>query len=107
MRLLFLLSIFGLFMASANAQVGIGTTTPNSTLDVQGSLAAKVTVSSATSNTLGSEYNFIYTGTSTATATLPDAGSIAGRMYSIKNASTNSSTLTINTTSSQTIDGVT
>jgi len=87
--------------------VGVGTTTPNSTLDVQGSLAAKVTVSSATSNTLGSEYNFIYTGTSTATATLPDASSIAGRMYSIKNASTNSSTLTINTTSSQTIDGVT
>src|SRR6266853_6116399 len=107
MRLLFLLSIFGLFMASANAQVGIGTTTPNSTLDVQGSMAAKVTISSATSNTLGSDYNFIYTGTSSATATLPDATTIGGRMYTIKNASTNSSALTVNTTSSQTIDGAT
>src|SRR5437763_13265781 len=102
MKLLFLFSTCGLLAASVQAQVGVGTTTPNSTLDVQGSLAAKVTVSSATSNTLGSEYNFIYTGTSTATATLPDASSIAGRMYSIKNASTNSSTLTLNTTSSQT-----
>ena len=107
MRLLFLLSIFGLFMTSANAQVGIGTTTPNSTLDVQGSMAAKVTISSATSNTLGSDYNFIYTGTSAATATLPDATTIGGRMYTIKNASTNSSALTVNTTSSQTIDGAT
>ena len=75
MRLL-LISLCGLITTSAAAQVGIGTTTPNSTLDVQGSVAAKVTISSATSNTLGSEYNFIYTGTSAATVTLPDATAI-------------------------------
>ena len=89
------------------AQVGIGTTNPNSTLDIQGSLAAKVTISSSTSNTLGSTFNFIYTGTSAGTATLPDASTIAGRMYAIKNASSNGSSLTVNTTSSQTIDGTT
>jgi len=107
MKLLSMIALCGLITTSATAQVGIGTTTPNSTLDVQGSMAAKVTISSATSNTLGSEYNFIYTGTSAATVTLPDATSIAGRMYTIKNASTNSSTLSLNTTSSQTIDGIT
>src|SRR5881394_1197828 len=101
MRIVLIISLCGLITTSTTAQVGIGTTTPNSTLDVQGSMAAKTTISSGTSNTLGSEYNFIFTGTSAATATLPDATSIAGRMYTIKNASTNSSTLTVNTTSSQ------
>jgi hypothetical protein len=88
-----------------NAQVGIGTTTPNSTLDVQGSLAAKTTISTSATNTLGSEYIFIYTGGSAATATLPDATTIIGRMYTIKNSS--SFALTINTTLSQQIDGST
>jgi hypothetical protein len=90
-----------------NAQIGIGTTTPNSTLDVQGSLAAKTTIGSSSSYTLGSEYTYIYTGTTAATVTLPTAIGITGRMYTIKNASTSSVTLTINTTSSQSIDGLT
>jgi hypothetical protein len=90
---------------ASHAQVGIGTTTPNSTLDIQGSLAAKTTISTSTSNTLGSEFVFIYTGGSAATVTLPNAASITGRMYTIKNSG--SSTLTVNTTSSEQIDGAT
>jgi hypothetical protein len=90
---------------ATNAQIGIGTTSPNSTLDVQGSLAAKTTIGSSASYTLGSEYTYIYTGTTAATVTLPTAAGITGRMYTIKNASTNSSTLTISTTSSQFLDG--
>jgi len=99
--------VISLLSVNSFSQIGIGTTTPNSTLDVQGSVAAKLTMSTTTSNTLGNTYNFIYTGTSAGTATLPDATTITGRMYTIKNASTNSSLLTVNTTSSQTIDGST
>ncbi|HEY3250237.1 MAG TPA: hypothetical protein VGK25_03875, partial [Ignavibacteria bacterium] len=65
-----------------------------------------MTISGTASNTLGSgDYNFLYTGASAATVTLPDATAITGRVYTIKNA--NSSALTVNTTSSQTIDGAT
>ncbi|HEV8282902.1 MAG TPA: tail fiber domain-containing protein [Chitinophagaceae bacterium] len=105
MKFSFLLSSL-ILIISASAQVGVGTTTPNSTLDVQGSFAGKVTISGTASNTLGSgDYNFLYTGASAATVTLPDATAITGRVYTIKNA--NSSALTVNTTSSQTIDGAT
>lgn len=88
------------------AQVGIGTTSPNSTLDVRGSLSTAVT--SFTGNTTaGTTDNFlVFTGTSAATLTLPTAAGITGREYWIKNASSNSSTLTIATTSSQTVDGL-
>ena len=51
----------------------------------------------------------VFTGSSAATITLPTAVSITGRAYQVKNASTTVPTpvLTIATTSSQTIDGLT
>ncbi|MBK7557527.1 MAG: hypothetical protein IPI54_04125 [Chitinophagaceae bacterium] len=89
-----------------NAQIGIGTTSPNSTLDIRGSLSLNYraftagTTASATDNTL------IFTGTLAATVTLPDASTCMGRIYSIKNASTTIPlpVLTIATTAAQTID---
>lgn len=89
-----------------NAQIGIGTTSPNSTLDIRGSLSLNYraftagTTASATDNTL------IFTGTAAATVTLPDASTCTGRVYSIKNASATIPlpVLTIATTASQTID---
>ena len=89
---------------SLKAQIGVGTTTPNSTLDVRGSMALKYTAFSA-SATASSDNLLVFTGTSAATLTLPDATTCQGRIYWIKNASSNSSSLTIATTSSQTIDG--
>jgi hypothetical protein len=98
--------VFVLGTCSLNAQIGIGTTSPNSTLDVRGSLSMKyASFSSAT--TAGSSDNIlVFTGTSAATLTLPDATACQGRIYWIKNTSSNASTLTIATTSSQTIDGL-
>jgi len=89
------------------AQIGVGTTSPNSTLDVRGSLSNSVTT--FTSNTTaGSSDNFlVFTGTSPTTLTLPTAVGITGREYWIKNSTTNASVLTIATTSSQMIDGLT
>ncbi len=89
------------------AQIGIGTTSPNSTLDVRGSLSTPVTTFTGTTTAGASDHLLIFTGTSTTTLTLPTAVGITGREYWIKNASSNSSTLNIATTSSQTVDGVT
>ena len=88
------------------AQLGIGTTTPNSTLDVRGSLSLNYrsfgssTTVSATDNTLN------FTGSAAATVTLPTAVTCTGRTYIIKNASTTGPTpvVTIVTTASQTIN---
>jgi len=96
----------GLLPFCANAQVGIGTTSPNSTLDVRGSMSNNLRSFTASTSAGTTDYHLIFTGTSAATLTLPDATSIAGRAYVVKNVSSNASVLTIATTSSQTIDGL-
>ncbi len=95
-----------LFAVNAKAQIGVGTTTPNSTLDVRGSVSMNYRAFSASGAATTTDNMLVFTGTSAATLTLPDAAACAGRLYWIKNTSSNSSTLTIATTSSQTIDGL-
>lgn len=90
--------------SAAFGQIGIGTTSPNSTLDVRGALAINYRAFTS-STTAGSDYTLVFTGTSAATVTLPDATTVQGRVYWLKNASSNASTLTIATSSAQTIDG--
>jgi len=94
--------------AAAHAQVGIGTTSPNSTLDVRGSLSVNLRSFTASTTALSTDNSLVFTGTSAASVTLPDATGCGGRSYWIKNASTSGTTpvLTISTTSSQTIDGL-
>ena len=109
MKNLFLLLPLSLLAVVTNAQIGIGTTTPNSTLDVRGSLSTNLRTFT-TSTSAGSTDNvLLFTGTAAATLTLPTAVSISGRSYQIKNASLTGPTpaLTIATTSSQTVDGLT
>jgi hypothetical protein len=89
------------------AQIGIRTTTPNSSLDVRGSIATSYrsflnnTIVTATDNMV------IFTGSATAMVTLPSAVGCTGRNYLIKNASTTLPTplLTITTSAAETIDG--
>lgn len=103
-----LLTFFAVqFAVCVNAQVGVGTTNPNSTLDVRGSMSNNLRTFSSGTSADATDYHLIFTGTSVATLTLPDATSITGRAYIIKNASSNGSVLTIATSSSQTIDGLT
>jgi hypothetical protein len=94
------------FAFYANAQVGVGTTSPNSTLDVRGSMSNNLRIFSVNTSADATDYHLIFSGTSAATLTLPDATTIAGRSYVVKNVSSNASALTIATTSSQTIDGL-
>ena len=92
--------------AAANAQIGVGTTSPNSTLDVRGSLSTNYRAFT-TATTAATDNMLAFTGTSATTLTLPTATTCTGRVYWVKNASSNTSVLTIATTSSQTIDGLT
>src|SRR5690348_11863931 len=106
MKTIFASLVCALATYTLHAQIGVGTTTPNSTLDVRGSLSGNYRAFTS-STAAGTDYTLVFTGTSAATLTLPDATTITGRTYWIKNASSNASVLTIATTSSQTIDGLT
>ena len=101
-----LLSGFVLINVFSFAQVGINTTSPNSTLDVRGSLSTNYRAFSAATTAATTDNTLVYTGTSAAALTLPDATTCIGRGYWVKNTSSNASTLTLATTSSQTIDGL-
>jgi hypothetical protein len=96
------------FLGMTNyAQVGIGTPTPNSMLDVRGAFSAITrTFTTATSLTIN-DYTAIFAGTTATSAILPDATTCPGRIYCLKNFSTTTPTpvLTITTVSSQKIDG--
>jgi hypothetical protein len=95
------------FCAPIYAQVGIGTVSPTSTLDVRGSLSVASRSFTGATTIAASDHTLIFTGSTAATATLPDATTCTGRIYWIKNFSTTSPApvLTIATAPSQKIDG--
>jgi hypothetical protein len=105
-NLCFLLTLL-LAMSWAQAQVGIGTVSPNSMLDLRGSFAPICRSFSGTTSLTVNDHTLVFTGTVAATATLPDATACPGRMYDLKNYSATlpAPVLTINTISAQTIDG--
>lgn len=91
---------------SINAQVGIGTTTPLSTFEVNGSNGQKVTT--VTDNlTLDETHSIVIcnNGAVAKTITLPSSVGITGRIYTIKRGEASTADVTIATTSSQMIDG--
>ncbi|UHO39599.1 hypothetical protein H5J24_05800 [Chryseobacterium capnotolerans] len=96
MRKFISILLFGTVMI--NAQVGINTTTPNSTLAINGSLRAGYKeVTTASYNILANDHYITYNGGANATFTLPVIGtgttSYTGRIYKIKNISSSSITL--------------
>jgi hypothetical protein len=92
--------------------LGIGTNTPNTSLDVQGGQTVKVTtVNAATYDLLVTDYilNVTYTTTGAVTSlTLPTAQTVSGRVIHINDAGGNASTnsITIDTEGSQKINGL-
>ena len=105
------LTVFFLICGSLYAQTGntgVGTTTPGSKLTVNGSFAATYKNITATTYTLlASDYYLAWNGSAAGTITLPAAisgsGNFSGRIYHIKNTSTNSS-LTIAANGSELMD---
>jgi len=96
MKKYILILLFGTLPLTA--QVGINTTTPNSTLAVNGSLRAGYSeVTATTYNIQTTDHYITYNGTADATFILPVIGtgttSFTGRIYKIKNISPNNITL--------------
>lgn len=107
---LFAISFFMFASYLCNSQVGINTITPNSTLEINGSLSQKVETITA-SRTLGPSDNTIIcnNGATAITITLPSVSSpdCAGRIYTIKKGGMSDSTadVTIDGSGTEKIDG--
>jgi hypothetical protein len=104
----YLLLLFAVLALQVKAQVGIGTISPNSMLDLRGSFAPIYrSFTGATTLTAG-DYTAVFNGPAAATAMLPDASTCPGRIYCVKNFSNTlpTPTLTLATVSSQLIDGL-
>ncbi|MBX2996161.1 MAG: hypothetical protein KF681_15145, partial [Bdellovibrionaceae bacterium] len=92
----------------SSGNVGVGTTAPNSTLHVSGSVATALAVRTASATLTSADSITIGNATSgPLTFTLPSAAGIAGRQYTIKKSDGSANAVTIATTSAQTIDGAT
>lgn len=88
----------------SGGNVGVGTTSPTSLLHTAGSFSTGYVAKTGTYTATVSNYTIDCTA-NTFTVTLPTAVGITGRIYVIKNSG--AGTITVGTTSSQTIDGVT
>jgi hypothetical protein len=108
-NILLIFFIFSFFLFSyyiGKAQVGVGTTNPLSTFEVNGSTGQKVTT--VTNNiTLDDTHSIVIcdNGALEKTITLPTAVGITGRIYTIKRSEASTADVTIMTSSSQMIDG--
>ncbi|MDQ1161379.1 hypothetical protein QE422_001747 [Chryseobacterium sp. SORGH_AS 447] len=103
-----LLPILGI-ICTANAQVGINTNTPSSTLDFRGSLEGNYREVTADATLSATDYHVSFAGTATATLGLPQmstadgsSSDFRGRKYFVKNNSSTSN-LTLAAASGQTM----
>ncbi len=83
--------------------VGIGTSTPNSTLQNTGSTSMSITTQTSTYNVADNDYTILCNNTSAISVYLPTAVGISGRIYIIKRIS--SANVTVNADGAEKIDG--
>lgn len=83
-----------LMLLSAGGNLGVGTTSPTSTMQTGGSFAAPISAKTGSYTLTATDHTVTFNGTSL-TATLPAASTCSGRMYTIINY--NATTLTIST----------
>jgi uncharacterized protein (TIGR02145 family) len=89
-----------------DGDVGIGTTSPVSGLDIQTSMGlAVLNHTDGTNITLNNTHNVVLCNNGPYTVNLPAAASNTGRVYSIKNIDSDCDDITIDGNSTETIDG--
>jgi len=91
---------------NGTGNVGIGTASPASLLDVAGPIATAIATKTANYTATDTDSVLICDASSGAlTVTLPSASGIAGRQYTIKRINTGTNVVTIAAASGETIDG--
>jgi uncharacterized protein (TIGR02145 family) len=95
-----------LFIDGTNNEIGINTSTPASTFDIQGSMGLKVTTITA-ATTLNQTHNVVLCNTGPYTVTLPAAAANTGKVYYIKNIDADGDIITLDGNAIETIDGAT
>lgn len=89
-----------------DGDVGVGTTSPVSGLDIQTSMGlAYTTITGAT--ILDNTHHVVFCNNGIYIVSLPAANTCSGRVYKIKNTNTNGDDITIDGNGSETIDGST
>jgi hypothetical protein len=107
MKISFCTIMASLFAMISYAQIGIGTTTPSSTLDVKGSTAHSIITKTTSYTATANDHTIICNNTGGITITLPPASGATGRVYVIKKISGVLSNVTIDGNASETIDSFT
>ena len=78
-------NINGQNLGLTNGKVGIGNNTPNSTLQVSGSVSMAIRTTTVNTTLGDNDYTLVMTTTKDLIITLPAASSCPGRMYILKN----------------------
>jgi hypothetical protein len=95
-------------LTTAGGNIGLGTATPTSVLQVAGPISTALSSKSAAYTITATDSTILADGTSAAfQVTLPTAVGCQGRQYTIKRTNSGANDITVGTTSSQTIDGAT
>lgn len=107
-KILIIYGLFSMWAVSIYSQVGVGTVTPASSIEVAGGMSVSIRSFSANTSATINDYVLVYTGSAAVAVTLPDATTCNGRVYWLKNAGTGTPApvMTVNPAASQTIDGV-
>ncbi len=96
-----------LFWDDTNNYLGIGTSTPNSTLDVRGSVSKAFSVKTANYTLTDVDYSlFVNANSGSITISLPVASTCAGRVYVVKKIDSSSNNVVLDADGSELIDSI-
>jgi hypothetical protein len=101
----FVFVFFGNLVGFAQAGVGINTSDPKSTLEINGSMGQKVTAITSSTTLDATDNTVVCQNTSAITISLPAVSTCEGRVYTIKKDMSSTNNVTIDADGSETIDG--